>query len=361
MATVTIRIGNSDNVLQYDDGEFPSAIETTEPLNAGSPVNPSDVLILGTTGVTGVVGPATSTDHAIVRFNGTDGTTIQNSLVTIDDAGSFTLPAGEGIGIGTAPSYALHVVDATNPTVFLQDTTNTCQAFLVAQNTTVRLGSVSNHAVYIQTNSADRIGITNAGVVNIGDAGTTNYASFEVNGHLVLFGTATVFNDIQFSLSTAKVPAANFPSWDVFSGNLKKFTFAINDFVYLEAKELSHSYKTGSNYEWHIHIFTNVVDGTDRTVKYEIEYSITDVNAVVSVLTESQQFTIPASTADLTHLKFSISGLDGTGLEMEDDITVLFKRIATDTGTDPSIDPFVSMVGLHYEVDTIGSRTEEAK
>ena len=82
---------------------------------------------------------------------------------------------------------------------------------------------------------------------------------------------------------------------------------------------------------------------------------------MVSVLTESQQFTIPANTTDLTHLNFSIPGLDGTGLVMEDDITVQFKRIATDTGSDPSGDPFVSMVGLHYEMDTVGSRTVSSK
>ena len=188
-----------------------------------------------------------------------------------------------------------------------------------------------------------------------------NCAEFEEDGTYKFNGDATVFNDIQFSLSTARVPAANAPSWDTFSGNLKKFTFAINDFIDLEAKEIPHSYKSGSDYEWHIHIFTNGLDGTDRTIKYQIEYAITDTDAVISVLTVSQQFTIPANTTDLTHLKLSIPGNDGTGIVMEDDITVQFKRIATDTGVNPTSDPFVSMVGIHYEVDTVGSRTENVK
>ncbi len=198
------------------------------------------------------------------------------------------------------------------------------------------------------------------GSYSIGD-GDGNESFFEEDGTLKFNGSATVFKDIQFSLSTARVPAVNAPSWDVFAGNLKKFTFAINDFTDLEAKEIPHSYKTGSDYEWHFHIFTNGLDGTDRTVKYQLEYAITDTDAVVSVLTESQQFTILANTTDLTHLKLSIPAIDGTGIMLEDDITVQFKRIATDSGTDPTSDPFVSMIGIHYEVDTVGSRQENVK
>lgn len=44
-----------------------------------------------------VVGPASSTDNAIARFNGAGGKTIQNSSVTISDTGSITQPAGQTI------------------------------------------------------------------------------------------------------------------------------------------------------------------------------------------------------------------------------------------------------------------------
>lgn len=39
-----------------------------------------------------VTGPASSTDNAIARFNGTGGKTIQNSLVTIDDSDNISTP-----------------------------------------------------------------------------------------------------------------------------------------------------------------------------------------------------------------------------------------------------------------------------
>ena len=197
------------------------------------------------------------------------------------------------------------------------------------------------------------------GGINIGDA--TNYTDIENDGTIEINGTATVFNDIQFSLSTAKVPAANFPSWDSFTGNLSKFTFAVNDFVDLEAKETIHGYKEGTNLHVHVHIYTNGIDGTARTVKYQVEYTITNPDAVASAATISIQATIPASTADLTHTVIDLGDITGTSILHGADISLQFKRIAKDSGVDPTNNPFVSMVGIHVEDDMVGSRQELVK
>lgn len=39
MALKSIRIGPADNVIQYDDGEFSSAIQTTESIDVGGIVS----------------------------------------------------------------------------------------------------------------------------------------------------------------------------------------------------------------------------------------------------------------------------------------------------------------------------------
>lgn len=65
-------------------------------LTAGSGVtitNGSGTITISATGSGGdVVGPASSTDNAIVRFDLTTGKLVQNSGVTIDDSNNLTLP-----------------------------------------------------------------------------------------------------------------------------------------------------------------------------------------------------------------------------------------------------------------------------
>ena len=92
MARKYIRIGSLIDVTGYDDGDFDSAIETDQPIKAGTPVDPTDVLRLSDIGVTvgDVFGPAASTDHAIVRFDGVTGKSLQDSVVILDDAGAIT-------------------------------------------------------------------------------------------------------------------------------------------------------------------------------------------------------------------------------------------------------------------------------
>lgn len=92
MAARYIRIGSMVDAFGYDDGEYDSAIETNEPIKAGAPVDPTDVLRLGDLGVVvgDVVGPAASTDHAVVRFDGVTGKLLQDSVVIVDDAGNVS-------------------------------------------------------------------------------------------------------------------------------------------------------------------------------------------------------------------------------------------------------------------------------
>ena len=46
MATKTIRIGSMEDIFQYDDADYDSAIETDHVIKAGEPSDPNDVLRL---------------------------------------------------------------------------------------------------------------------------------------------------------------------------------------------------------------------------------------------------------------------------------------------------------------------------
>lgn len=72
MALKSIRIGSSENVVQYDDVDFDSAVETDQPIKAGIPVDPNDVVRLTDLG-TYVTGPAVAVDSNLVEFDGATG------------------------------------------------------------------------------------------------------------------------------------------------------------------------------------------------------------------------------------------------------------------------------------------------
>lgn len=58
-------------------------------------------------GASGIIGPVSSTDNAIVRFDGTNGKTIQNSTVTIDDTGNVITPDGVYLGLSATQGLSL--------------------------------------------------------------------------------------------------------------------------------------------------------------------------------------------------------------------------------------------------------------
>lgn len=67
----------------------------------------------------GVAGPGSSTDNAIARFDGTDGATLQNSGVTIDDSDNLTVSGQTKVAAGTEglPGLSATGVNSTGLTL----------------------------------------------------------------------------------------------------------------------------------------------------------------------------------------------------------------------------------------------------
>jgi len=70
------------------------------------------------TGAGTVVGPATSTDNAIVRFNGTTGELIEDSLATISDLGKATIPS-LALSASSSTLVPLSIAVGTTPTTLV--------------------------------------------------------------------------------------------------------------------------------------------------------------------------------------------------------------------------------------------------
>ena len=95
-----------------------------------------------------VVGPASATDNAIARFDGTTGKLIQNSAVTIDDTtGNITTPGDLYVGGGDITSGAIAIANLYNSTAI--GTINIGNSVV----TEVNIGNAGSGRVFAKTPS----------------------------------------------------------------------------------------------------------------------------------------------------------------------------------------------------------------
>lgn len=75
------------------------------------------VLAFGATAYKSIIGPSSSTDNAVLRYNGTDGLIAQNSGVTVDDSNNVDVPGNLTID-GTMTIDELNVTTLTLDDIF---------------------------------------------------------------------------------------------------------------------------------------------------------------------------------------------------------------------------------------------------
>jgi hypothetical protein len=150
MADKKVYINNGTAVVQVGAGNLSGLGDT----NISSPTNGQALSYNSATGkwvnssagAGDVVGPASATDNALTRFDGTTGKLIQNSAATLDDNGNF---AGvNGLSFNTSPTSA----PSTTGSVFWDSGDGTPSVVLNA-NTSLQLGQESVAKVYNGTGS----------------------------------------------------------------------------------------------------------------------------------------------------------------------------------------------------------------
>jgi len=154
---------------------------------------------------------------------------------------------------------------------------------------------------------------------------------------------------------------ATAPTLATFVGGVEQYTFdATNDYV-IGATEILHAYKEGTDISAHIHWATNGVDGTDRGVRWSLEYTISNLDttapfayAFPATVTLTADTLIPASTADRSHILTSLGTITGTAIKVGAYICWKLSRIASATAA-PTADPFGLAVGFHVQQNTLGS------
>ncbi len=213
----------------------------------------------------------------------------------------------------------------------------------------------------LRITAAKDVVITAAGVTTIGDG--TNETSYSSTGDLSFGGSATVWNDLQFQVSSSKVPASNFPSWEAFTTNTYEYAFSPDNYAYLMSNELHHSWKEGTAANVHLHVTNKTAQstGTDKFAKFTVYIAYADTDETWQETSLTAELTIPTGTSALTNFYLDMGDLTLTNYLIEAQIKYTVMRIDATGGTEYADSIFITQVGMHLEEDTVGSRTETEK
>lgn len=189
-----------------------------------------------------------------------------------------------------------------------------------------------------------------------GNTSTGDYAEFEGDGFLGFHGSSVAWKDIivpAVNLRTGSTP----PTFAAFINGIFGFRFnsGANDELH-GAFEMQHDYSEGSDLDFHIH-WSPTTTNTGNII-WGVEYTYAAIgNVFPASITVSQ--TIKAPGIANKHMLHDIVTIPGYGLKIGS-ITAyrVFRSGTTDTFTGNA---FLHSVGVHYEVNTLGSRTELTK
>ncbi len=209
----------------------------------------------------------------------------------------------------------------------------------------------------------DHVKIDAAGNTYIGDGGTTNFTKIEPDGTVEFNGAATVFKDINLGSALLTKPAASAPDTDEFKdegGNdtgIETYAFAPGEKVSGNF-ELQHDYKEGSDITFHVH-FQGIAapTGTDK-VKWQLIYTVSKSDATLDATTTIVK-EIDFDT-QYEFLRADFVAITGTNFLIEDQFLFQLSRV-TASADEYGGDALIATVGIHYEIDTVGSRAINTK
>lgn len=192
--------------------------------------------------------------------------------------------------------------------------------------------------------------------IQIGDS--TNNTSIGADGFITLNGDASFWKNVDFPI-IMRSTGSSVPVAEVIIGNITAPRWSIGDNNICEGQLTDNSWKEESDIYWNCYIITGSTDPDDRYVSFEIEFTRANINGQLDVLTtlRSEDLLIPANTPDRTHMVINFGSTDMTGFLVGTQIYAKLTRVSPLTGSDPSGDPFCSMLRMHMECDNLGLKT----
>jgi len=172
-----------------------------------------------------------------------------------------------------------------------------------------------------------------------------------------------VWNDVQYQISTAKLPASHYPTWETFTTNTSEYSFAVDDYVDFGVEEYPHWWQEGTDVNIHVHVTTKAANtsGANQYAKIQLFRAYAPMLGSWTETNVSAELTIPNGTAALTSLRLDFPAYSSTGRHIGDHIKTRLKRIAATGGTEYPGNIFINQMGAHVKQNTLGSRLINAK
>jgi hypothetical protein len=166
--------------------------------------------------------------------------------------------------------------------------------------------------------------------------------------------------DVDFPI-LIRTTGPGIPTLSAINGNLTMPQWQVNDANMCESQEFIHGWKEGTAVFWHIHLTTNGLDATDRYVRFELEYGYVDVMGVwvFPAVYTSPDILIPANTPTKTMMIVPITSFTPP-IKIGGHAIARLKRVAS-VGAAPTSNPWIPMLQMHIQLDTLGSRYIGAK
>lgn len=180
-------------LIQHPDSPDPNLV-----LNDDGTVD-----LFGGDGLGDVVGPVSSTDNALVRFDGTTGKVVQNSGITVDDSGNITSDVTIGkadatLTVGSGSGGGIHVVKgAAGQSRQVRMLTGTSRRWDLGANTTAEGGSSAGSDFVLMshgdggTQTAVVLATRSTGKVTLGAVGATAGLELGTSGPRIMSGTGS--------------------------------------------------------------------------------------------------------------------------------------------------------------------------
>ena len=183
-----------------------------------------------------------------------------------------------------------------------------------------------------------------------------NHTAFDATGHQTMSGDATVWRDIDFPI-IIRTTGGGIPALTTLNGSITLPQWQIGDINVCESQEFVHEWKESSTCYWHIHLTTNGQNADNRYVRFSVEYGYVTPSGVwqFPATMDSGDLLIPANTPTKTMLALPIGSFTPANTHIGGHAVAVLRRIAS-TGNSPSAEPWVAMLQMHIECDSVGSR-----